>query len=390
MGYLTGGTFGGSTSKIIISTWVRISQASLDAATANPQGCQPIITWGDPTDLTGDPTGFSDKFSYAMIGQPAPWLGFRLCGVANSATISCHSTTLTPPGGTGPPYDFSWTATPMLTSNSVAGYDPITFPYGLRFTGTPFVADSWNHVCMAADVSGETLCTNSVGDTAFTLVSANPMTCAINASNCSPNLVSMASHAGFGGAFADNIRFLVGASDPGATAIAGGNYASTVLQTDIPYGSLTTAPGFTNDLVFGGDISLVPANASGLTGAGSFFTVSGWEIDAAQIFGLPCQPALAASLNEQVEFADTQIWLGKYIDFSDPAAIALFAKRKTIGGQSRIVPQSPSVAAAQLGRPDYLFQRSKNAGQHFEKNQGTGSAVTKVGGMTDYTPGPGQ
>jgi hypothetical protein len=82
-----------------------------------------------------------------------------------------------------------------------------------------------------------------------------------------------------------------------------------------------------------------------------------------------------------VDYGDTQVWFGTYIDPSVPANFAKFVN--IVGGKG--LPVDPAIAELAFGRPTFRF-----IGDHtkFPTNTGTGGAFSLVGTDIDFTPTP--
>ncbi|CAN0509792.1 unnamed protein product, partial [Phaeothamnion confervicola] len=98
--------------------------------------------------------------------------------------------------------------------------------------------------------------------------------------------------------------------------------------------------------------------------------------------GIPCLAANASSLyNPRFQIADFLMWTGVSLDLSVPANRALFHVVVDLG----LGPRNPLVAVAALGTPKYWFQGDED---DFAANKGSAGAVTTVGTISDFTPGP--
>lgn len=91
-------------------------------------------------------------------------------------------------------------------------------------------------------------------------------------------------------------------------------------------------------------------------------------------------PYTDTTLNAVVEFSDTQFW-NSFIDVSTSAN---YAKLVTLNGTTG-TPASTSGAATAFGTQNLLFKGKASA---FYTNRGSAGAFTKVGTLTDFTPGP--
>lgn len=84
-----------------------------------------------------------------------------------------------------------------------------------------------------------------------------------------------------------------------------------------------------------------------------------------------------------MRFSDFQLWSGQYIDWSNSNN---FAKVVTItGGIGR--PTNTNMASAAFGLPAILFKGDSST-SGFRINRGTGGSFSKIGTLSNFTPGP--
>lgn len=102
------------------------------------------------------------------------------------------------------------------------------------------------------------------------------------------------------------------------------------------------------------------------------FDLSGTEI------GIPSQRASIYKNTQLLDMADVQIWVGQYIDPTDPAN---FEKFVSISG-GRGFPASPYGAAIAFGPQTYLFTGNSST---FYDNQGTGGVFSKSGTLSNIS-----
>ena len=100
------------------------------------------------------------------------------------------------------------------------------------------------------------------------------------------------------------------------------------------------------------------------------------------IFGVPTTPAEAAFHDTRIQMAEVQIWLGTFIDPTDPDNLAKFVR--IVNGTGR--PQNPTLAATAFGTPTYSFRGTNT---QFPTNHGNGGAMSSSGVINSYTPVPG-
>lgn len=91
-------------------------------------------------------------------------------------------------------------------------------------------------------------------------------------------------------------------------------------------------------------------------------------------FGFPAGIGYYIELQPEMNFADVQIWLGTYIDGANISAFIADGN-----------PVDTAVAALRFGEPTFLFRGDNVA---FRVNSGADGAVSAVGTITDFTPGP--
>ena len=102
------------------------------------------------------------------------------------------------------------------------------------------------------------------------------------------------------------------------------------------------------------------------------FDLNGFEI------GIPSQLASPFKNTQLLDMADVQIWVGQYIDPTNPANFEKFIN--TVGG--RKYPVSPYAAAIAFGPQTYLFT---GAASSFITNRGTGGSFVKTGTLSDVS-----
>jgi hypothetical protein len=100
------------------------------------------------------------------------------------------------------------------------------------------------------------------------------------------------------------------------------------------------------------------------------FAMNGLEI------GIPYQRASTSKNTQLLDMADVQIWVGQYIDPTDPTNFEKFIN--TVGGRKYSV--SPYAAAIAFGPQTYLFT---GAASSFITNRGTGGSFVKTGTLSD-------
>ena len=84
-----------------------------------------------------------------------------------------------------------------------------------------------------------------------------------------------------------------------------------------------------------------------------------------------------------MQFADFQMWVGKFIDPTVAGNLDKFVTVKNGIGR----PVNPAVAEAAFGKPTYRFSGDKAA---FVNNTGSGRDFTLTGTVNNFTPAPGQ
>lgn len=89
------------------------------------------------------------------------------------------------------------------------------------------------------------------------------------------------------------------------------------------------------------------------------------------------------NFSSAIEFADVQVWFGKYIN---PTVPSNFSKFVIISG-NKGYPVDPSVAGNTFGQQTILF-KGKGSDASFWVNRGNGGTFTKTGTITDFTPAP--
>jgi hypothetical protein len=87
--------------------------------------------------------------------------------------------------------------------------------------------------------------------------------------------------------------------------------------------------------------------------------------------------------NPIVRYGDFQLWVGQYIDWTNPTN---FSKVVNISG-GHGTPVDPRTSAAAFGPQSVLF-KGKSSDASFYTNAGTAGAFTKTGTITDFTPTP--
>jgi hypothetical protein len=120
--------------------------------------------------------------------------------------------------------------------------------------------------------------------------------------------------------------------------------------------------------------------ASHLNGDSLRYQMHNWQIGIAGFdFGVPIPDVDMYPTHPRIDFAETKIWFGTYID----PAIHI---NKFISTTGRAV--DPSVAISAFGTPDYHFRRKSASGIQFSTTLGTAAGtIQQVGTITDFSPG---
>lgn len=104
--------------------------------------------------------------------------------------------------------------------------------------------------------------------------------------------------------------------------------------------------------------------------------------------GLPVtteQVDFPLQFTHEIEFGDTQMWVGRYVDWSLSSNFSNIVRVSCGIG----VPAAVSLADAAYGTPAFRFVRDNISGIEFQTNLGTGGSFTVVGSsLIDFTPGP--
>lgn len=102
-------------------------------------------------------------------------------------------------------------------------------------------------------------------------------------------------------------------------------------------------------------------------------------------FGHPLMDTASNPLNtghSKARFAYTMVWFGTYIEPS-PTNLSKFVK--VVQSKGKPADTTGKLAIAAFGRPSFFFRGGKS---NYATNRGNAGAVTKLGTLADYSPGP--
>jgi len=360
---------GTNPTKMIISMWVNIPQASFDEVGVNSS--VPVMTFGEPSFVTCSLLAILNRF------PGGPFLQGQFYGPLNGATITDTTNGSFAAGR------------PALTWDDGAGLQAPVIQdlnhmprYGNLAVGTVYDVTGWNHIAVSFDMTPAATITlaNQGADffdgpnlpgainQVYAFASKPLVYVMMNGVDCSPTWCS----------FGKPMRV-------GSAGVAG----ATLVNVDA---DPETEPNYPDEYACG-VISATRGSASLIFDSGGFpenHNTAGESVSMTGLatrangdqFGFPRSsdyPGNEFSFTSPiVRLANVKVWIGQSVD--------VFAEKdKFVSENNGVGVPADSLANLAFGEPDFSFRGGSTA---FPINLGAGGEFTKTGTLTDFSPAP--